>query len=285
MEVRPVAPRIGAEITGVDVRWLDDAAFRVIYQAFLDHIVVVIRGQQLDEDEFLAYSARFGELRAHIVKKHHHPKNPLLMLMDNMVFDVSKGKEEKANPLLVRRGARWHTDLSFEYPSAKATQLYSRAIPSRGGDTLFANSYDAYERLPEATRRNIENLSATYCYGGRKKVGVELLEAEDMNRAPATHPLVRVHPETGRKSLYYDNGKLVEFVGIDAAEGAALAEELHRHVNVDEDYRHHWQLGDIVIWDNRCSLHSATGDAPPDERRAFWRVTIMEQGWREVGQR
>ena len=281
IEVRQVSPRIGAEVVGVDVRTLDDASIRVIYQAFLDHIVVVIRGQQLSEDEFLAYSARFGELKPHIVRKHHHPKNPLLMLMDNMVFDVKKGKEDKAVPVLVQRGARWHTDLSFEYPSAKATQLYSRAIPSRGGDTLFSNSYDSYERLPESVKRRIENLSATYCYGGRQKVGVELLDAADLNRAPATHPLVRVHPETGRKALYFDNGKLLDFVGIDAMEGAALAAELHRHVDVEADYRHKWQLGDIVIWDNRCSLHSATGDAPPDERRAFWRVTIMEEGWEQ----
>ena len=282
IEVRRAAPKIGAEILGVDARSLDAAAFRAVYQAFLDHVVIVLRGQQLTEQEFLDFSARFGELKVHITKKAQHPRFPDLMLMDNRVLDTRKGEEAKTAPLLVKIGNVWHTDTSYDYITAKATGMYAVNVPSTGGDTLFSNSYAAYEALPEALKRRLEDLSATYVYGGRLKRQQERLEDSERGRPPAVHPLIQVHPETGRKTLYFNDGQITGVAGMDKAASDALIGELaQRTASADGDYRHQWQRGDVVLWDNRCSIHCATGDYPANERRTNWRTTIMKPGWQQ----
>jgi len=282
INISPATPEIGAEISGVDVRNLDDAAFRLIYRAFLDHIVIVVRGQNLTEQDFLDFSARFGELKPHITKKAHHPQYPDLLLMDNRILDTRKPEEATSAPaLLVKLGAVWHTDTSYDYVTAKATGMYSVMVPSRGGDTLFSNSYAAYDALPPTLKRRIDGLSATYVYGGRLKRQQERLEDSERGRPAAVHPLVQVHPETGRKTLYFNDGQIMTVLGVDSRESDALIAELaQRTGSTDGDYRHKWQAGDVVLWDNRCSIHCATGDYPVNERRVNWRTTIMERGWK-----
>jgi taurine dioxygenase len=283
VEIRPLTPTIGAEITGVDVRALDDDAFARIHDAFLKHIVIAIRGQDLTMEEFLAFSRRFGPIQPHIVRKSRHPKLPELMVMDNKVVDTRVGAVASPKVALEKRGAVWHTDTSYNYVRAKATQLYSRVIPSTGGDTLFSNTYEAYESLPAATKQRIEGLEASYKYGGRLARQVEMLEAADQVRPPAVHALVRTHPETGRKAVYFNPGQAIDIVGLDPAESDALIAELTDHLeSPDGDYRHKWQVGDLVAWDNRCAIHAATGDYPPHERRTMWRTTIMERDWNEA---
>jgi taurine dioxygenase len=283
LKLRRITPSIGVEILDVDVRMLDDAAFGRIYQAFLDHIVVVLHAQELSIEEFLAYSRRFGELKPHLVRKSRHPDHPAMMVMDNRVVDTKLGAEAAAKPVLVKRGAIWHTDTSYDQVPAKATQLHALAVPSRGGDTLFASMYEAYDALPPALKQRLEGLQATYRYGGRLKRQLELLDEADRNRPSALHPLVQTHAETGRKTLYFNVGQVMEIVGLEPAESDDLIAELTRRTEKpDGDYRHRWHVGDIVIWDNRCAIHSATGDYPPDERRAFRRVSIMGDNIRRV---
>ena len=280
VEIRPLTPTIGAEITGVDVRALDEDAFARIHDAFLEHIVIAIRGQELTMEEFLAFGRRFGPIQPHIVRKSRHPELPELMVMDNKVVDTRVGAVKSPKVALEKRGAVWHTDTSYNYVTAKATQLYARVIPSTGGDTLFSNTYEAYESLPAATKRRIEGLEARYKYGGRLARQVEMLEEADRVRPPAVHALVRVHPETGRKALYFNPGQVIDIAGLDTAESDALIAELTAHVeSPDGDYRHKWRVGDLVAWDNRCAIHAATGDYPPHERRTMWRTTIMERDW------
>jgi taurine dioxygenase len=280
VNVVKASPKIGAEIQGVDVKNMDDATFRVVYQAFLDHIVIVIRGQQLNEEDFMDFSSRFGELKPHMTKKAHHPRYPNLMLMDNRIINMKTGEESKtASPLLVRIGNVWHTDTSYDYITAKATGMYAVNVPSVGGDTLFSNSYAAYEALPDALKEKLEGRSAAHIYGGRLKRQQERLEEENKNRAPAIHPLVPTHPETGRKSLYFNDGQIISILGMDQAESdATIADLAQRTGSRDGDYRHKWRRGDVVIWDNRCSIHCATGDYPANERRTNWRSTIMDVG-------
>lgn len=282
IEIRRASPKIGAEIRGADARNLGAAAFGAVYRAFLDHIVIVLRGQHLTEQEFLDFSARFGELKVHITKKAQHPRFPKLMLMDNRVLDTRKGEEAKTAPLLVKIGNVWHTDTSYDYVTAKATGMYAVNVPRTGGDTLFSNSYAAYDALPADLKRKLEGLSATYVYGGRLKRQQERLEDAERGRPPAVHPLVQTHPETGRKTLYFNDGQIIGIVGMDKAESDALIEDLaKRTASADGDYRHKWQPGDVVLWDNRCSIHCATGDYPMNERRTNWRTTIMEPGWQQ----
>jgi taurine dioxygenase len=277
------SPKIGAEIQGVDVKTMDDATFRVVYQAFLDHIVIVIRGQQLNEEDFMDFSSRFGELKPHMTKKAHHPRYPNLMLMDNRIINMKTGEESKtASPLLVRIGNVWHTDTSYDYITAKATGMYAVNVPSIGGDTLFSNSYAAYDALPDALKQKLEGRSATHIYGGRLKRQQERMADSERGRAPAIHPLVLTHPETGRKSLYFNDGQILSILGLEQSESDALIADLaQRTGSRDGDYRHQWQRGNVVIWDNRCSIHCATGDYPANERRTNWRSTIMDVGWQQ----
>lgn len=279
-EVRPLSDRLGAEVAGVDLKSLDDNEFARIYDAFLQHIVLVFRDQDLTMEDFIAHGRRYGPLRPHIVQKSRHPVLPELMVMDNKIVDTRKGAEDNPSVNLVKRGAVWHTDTSYDYVTAKATQLYARAIPSTGGDTLFSNAYAIYDRLPAALKDRIEGLSATYKYGGRLKREVQLLEKEDQTRPAAVHALVRVHPETGRKAIYFNPGQVMDIPGLDKAESDDLIATLTEFVeSPDGDFRHKWRVDDLVIWDNRCLVHAATGDYPPEERRIHWRTTMMEPGW------
>jgi taurine dioxygenase len=179
---------------------------------------------------------------------------------------------------IYKRGAEgWHTDGSYNENPFKATQLYAIAVPSRGGDTHFASTYAAYDALPERLRDRIAGLRGAYVYGGRKKRQT-LLDEEDRDWKPAFHPLIRTHPETGRKALYFDLNKLLYIEGLPEAESDALIEELKGYrVQPGAEYRHQWRKGDIVIWDNRCSYHKAAGDYPPEEDRIHWRVSICER--------
>jgi taurine dioxygenase len=175
------------------------------------------------------------------------------------------------------RGGGWHTDSPWDQEICKGTQLYALAIPSYGGDTLFASMYEAYDTLPEALKRRIQGLKAEHVYGGRSRRGNALLEPEDRDLPPAVHPIVRVHEETGRTSLYANPTHIVRVQGLPDAEGEQLIADLTGHmVQTAAQYRHKWQAGDIVIWDNRCALHSATGGYPIEEKRIHWRTTIMQ---------
>ena len=137
-------------------------------------------------------------------------------------------------------------------------------------------------RCRRALKQRLEGLSATYVYGGRLKRQQERLEDSERGRPAAVHPLVQMHPETGRKSLYFNDGQIIELCSASNSQesDALIAELAHRTGSADGDYRHKWQAGDVVLWDNRCSIHCATGDYPVNERRINWRTTIMEPGWK-----
>ena len=192
--------------------------------------------------------------------------------------------EGKLNQSIYRRGAEgWHTDGAYDEVPFKATQLYALAIPDTGGDTLFASGYAAYDALPQRLRERLEERRRLHLW--RPSQAQALLNPEDRDWMPVYHPIIRTHPETGRKSLYFDPGKIVCIEGAEPAESDALIEELTAYmIQPDGEYRHKWHKGDIVIWDNRCSYHKAAGDYPPSRtgstgacrsrtlrRRAGWR--------------
>jgi taurine dioxygenase len=274
--IRVLGPQIGVEVDGVDVRALDDAGFAPIYQAWLDHNVLCVRDQEgLSIPEFLHYSRRFGPIVPHPSKSTRHPEHPEITLLGVGKFDAEGNLRQE----IYRRGAEgWHTDGAYNEAPFKATQLLALAVPSRGGDTLFASGYAAYDALPQRLKARLDGLVGAFSYGGRRGRS-KLLNPEDQEWAPVHHPIVRVHPETGRKSLYFDPGKIVDFVGVERAEGDELIAELTARMIVPAaEYHHKWRKGDIVIWDNRCSYHKAAGDYPPEEDRIHWRVSINDFG-------
>ncbi len=273
MEIRKLGEQIGAQITGVDVRHMSPAEFDAIYGAWLAYNVICVRDQTLDIPQFLDYSRRFGSVHPHPSKNTRHPDYPEITLLGTNKFR-GDGTLDQA---VYRRGAEgFHTDGAYDQVPFKATQLYAVAIPSRGGDTLFASMYAACHALPKRLRAKIEGRKGAYVYGGRKRSNA-LLNEEDRHEAPVFHPLVRPHPETGREALYFDPGKILYIEGYDREESDALIAELENYMlQPDGQYRHKWGKGDIVIWDNRCSYHKAAGDYPPEEERIHWRVSIKE---------
>jgi len=274
IEVRRLGQQIGAEIRGVDVKTLDDAGFAAIYRAWLDYNVVVVPGQELQIEDFLRYSRRFGVVHPHPSKMTRHPDHPEITLLGADKF----GPDGQLNLAIYRRGAEgWHTDGAYDQEPFKATQLYALAVPSTGGDTLFASMYAAYAALPHRLKQRLDGRNGAFTYGGRRKA-TALLNEEDRDWTPVFHPIIRTHFETGRKALYFDPGKILRIEGLDEPESDALIEELTGHmIQPAGQYRHQWRKGDVVIWDNRCSYHRAAGDYPPEEDRIHWRVSIKER--------
>ena len=275
MEIRCLGDGIGAEITGVDVRTMDEAAFAKIYAAWLDYNVIAVRGQELTTEDFLRYSRRFGRLAGHPSRNTRHPDHPEITMLGINKF----GPDGQLNMKVYRRGARdFHTDGNYEEEPFKATQLYALAIPSRGGDTYFASMYSAYDALPDSLKKRLEGLNAVYIYGGRRTEYNTLLTREDFDaRQPVRHPILGRHRETGRRVLYFDTVKISHIEGMDTEQSNALIEEVAGYMTPHgAQYTHQWQKGDVVIWDNRCSYHKAAGDYPPEEDRIHWRVSIKE---------
>lgn len=273
MHIEPAGEHIGAIVTGVDVARLSERDWQALYSAWLDHSVLIVRDQELDIASFLDYGRRFGRVKPHLVRRARHPDHP-----DLTVMGLGARKQDgSVNKSIYNRGQGWHTDGPWDHEVCKATQLYGLEIPSVGGDTLFANMYAAYAALPDDLKRRIAGLDAHYVYGGRNRTGVDLLEPEDQDRPPTRYPLVRTHPETGRTSLYFNPFHILRIADVDDAESDAIIEELTAQMIVPgADYRHQWRPGDLVTWDNRCTLHAAAGGYPIEERRIHWRCTIMQ---------
>ena len=274
MDIRRLGAQIGVEIRGVDVKTLDDGGFAAIYRAWLDHNVAVVPDQDLQIEDFLRYSRRFGQVVPHPSKMTRHPDYPEITLLGVNKF----GADGRLDMAIYRRGAEgWHTDGAYDEEPFKATQLYALAVPSSGGDTCFASMYAAYDALPARLKQRLEGRTGAFTYGGRRKA-TALLNEEDRDWTPVFHPIIRTHPETGRKGLYFDPGKILRIEGLAEAESDELIEELtSRMIQPEGEYRHRWRKGDIVIWDNRCSYHKAAGDYPPEEDRIHWRVSIKER--------
>ncbi len=274
LEIKRLAPQVGAEILGVDVKTLDDAGFARIYRAWLDANVVMVPSQSLEIPDFLRYSRRFGVVVPHPSKMTRHPEYPEITMLGVGKF----GPDGALDMAIYRRGAEgWHTDGAYDAEPFKATQLYSLAVPSTGGDTFFASMYAAYDALPLPLKNRLVGKKGAFTYGGRKKA-TALLNDEDKNQPPAYHDILRRHPESGRTALYFDPGKILRIEGLDSAESDDLIAELtERMIRPEGEYRHRWRVGDIVIWDNRCTYHRAAGDYPPEEDRIHWRVSIKER--------
>jgi taurine dioxygenase len=271
MRIEDAAPRVGAVVTGLDLRSLSGADWERLYRTWLDRHVLVVQGQTLSKPEFLAYSRRFGRLKPHRVKSTRDPDFPEITLMGVTTGNSANDK------LVLNRGQGWHTDGPWDVEICKATQLYALEIPSYGGDTLFASMHAAYDALPEQLKTRIATLKVEFAYGGRERKGLERLDPEDQKAPPVVYDMVRVHPETGRKSLFVNPTHIIRIVGMPDAEGDRLLAELYWYMlQPNAEYRHKWQAGDIVIWDNRCTVHSAAGGYPSSERRIHWRTTVMQ---------
>lgn len=269
--VAPLAGALGAEIFGVDITDVDQETYVEIHQAFLNHSVIFFRDQDLTPETQMAFGRLFGPLNRHSYVKG----------MDDYpdVFRIVK------EPTDVHHfGNAWHSDLAYEEKPALATVLYGIDVPEVGGDTMFTSLYAAYDALSDGMKRMLADLRIVFTnantYGKdatRFKAGV----AKDMTVAQAPeekevqHPIVRTHPETGRKALYLSTTHFSRIEGMSKVESQPLLDQLAKHaVRPDFTCRFKWRPGSIAMWDNRCTMHYAVNDFP-EARRIMQRVTLQ----------
>ena len=277
MEFRKLSAGFGIEVNGVDFSRLDENAFKKIEQAFYQHQVLVARGQKLTPAQFLRFARRIGSPEPHVIDQFHHPEHADILILSNVV------KDGKATGL-ADAGTYFHTDYSYLEVPARATMLYSIQVPRKGGDTLFANQYAAYDELPAGLKKRIEPLVALHHYGNRddmdekSRTVASVLSEEQENKVPwVKHRIARAHPVTGRTALYSVSGSSFRIEGMPEAEGVALLDQLKSHATQEKyQLRLKYGVDDLVIWDNASLLHSATLTDPEDPR-TLWRITVKEE--------
>jgi taurine dioxygenase len=275
--VLPTGGGLGAEIRGVDLRRLGDDAFGAIYRAWLDHLALLFRQQQLTDAELIAFSRRFGELDLAPIQetgRRFVEGMPELYVVSNVLKD--------GEPIgsLGYGEAVWHTDMSYLPDPPMASVLYALEVPATGGNTEFVNMYLVHEALPTDLKRRIATLrlkhDGTYNSGGYVRQGIT--PTDDPRESPGTfHPLVCTHPETGQRMLYLGRRRNAYVEGFDLAESEALLDALWAYTDRAEfAWRTVWQVGDLVLWDNRCTMHRRDS-FDPAARRVMHRTQIKGQ--------
>lgn len=270
VEIVPLSPALGAEIRGVDLRQpLPEETAHLIRKAWNDHLVIRLRGQNMSEEDQVRFGETFGPLNQSAKKRaHHNANNPAIMLISNI---RENGQLIGALP---DGEMHYHTDQSHQEKPCSGTMLYALEVPSVGGDTLFANCYTAYETLSDEMKQRLEGKRALHAYdydNASTRRGTVLREGVPH----AVHPVVRTHPETGRKALYVNRLMTLRIEDMDPQESEDILQTLFDHIEQPAFvWGQVWKPGDVVLWDNRCTVHART-DFSAAERRLMRRVTIL----------
>ena len=274
-EVRALPAAVGAEVLGLDLsRPISVTDFTRLHQAHLQHHVLVFRDQRITPQQQIDFSRRFGPLQIHVLKSFQLAGHPEIMIVSNI--------KENGVPIgLGDAGVFWHSDLSYVEKPSLGSMLHAQELPSEGGDTLFANQHTAYEALPEALKARLDGLQAEHSYltqyealRARSPWRPKLTQEQLDQVRPTVHPVVRTHPETGRKALFVSEHFTTRVLGLPEAESRALLDELFAlSTRPEHVYRHVWQPHDMVFWDNRSVMHLAAG-TPDHLRRKLYRTTI-----------
>jgi len=266
VEVRKLADAVGAEIRGVDLaRPLPDADFATIRRALVEHGVIVLRGQDLPPDRHIAFTARFGAPDIHPLTQFHLTGHPEILVLSNRL------KADGSPVGLQDAGRYWHTDVSFLPEPALGSLLYAVEIPPEGGDTLFASQFAAWDALPVAQKTRLRGRRAFH--GLDRNTAPKFTDAQLAAVVPVPHPIARKHPESGRIALYAGRFAIA-IEGMDEDESRETLDFLYDHAAQDTfQYRHVWQKGDLVMWDNRSVLHHAT-PFEPQYIRHMHRTTV-----------
>ncbi|SAL21711.1 taurine dioxygenase [Caballeronia terrestris] len=275
IEIHPFDAPLGAEVIGLDLsKPLSPDDFTRIHRAHLDHHVLVFRDQRITPEQHIAFSKRFGPLQIHVLHQFALSGHPEVLIVSNIV--------ENGQPIgLGDAGHYWHSDLSYKEKPSLGSLLHAQELPAVGGDTLFANMHLAWDALPQHLREAVEGRRAEHTYLAKyaelqkRSPWRPNLSAEQIAQVkPVVHPIVRTHPETGRKALFVSEHFTTRVVDMPEDESNALLAELFAHsVRPEFIYRHRWAEHDLVFWDNRSLMHLAAG-TPDEERRRLYRTTI-----------
>ncbi|RFP78776.1 TauD/TfdA family dioxygenase [Hydrogenophaga borbori] len=274
MQVQPLSARFGAEVRDLDLsRDVDDEAFGAIHRLFVESKLLCFKNQNLSAAAQLAFSSRFGPLEVHVLSQYNHPEHPEIFRLSNRVVD---GK-----PMgIADGGSYWHSDLAFQERPAKATILNALEIPPEGGDTLFADMEAAYEALSDEWKARLDGLRAVHRYRRKadaaQSTRVEMTEAQKQQTPDVDHPLIRTNPDSGRKAIFAHPGMTAEVIGQSPQDSREILEFLFAHtVQPQFRYDFRWSPGDVVMWDNRSTMHSATTrDLPAGQYRTLYRTTV-----------
>jgi len=274
LDIAPVSDAIGAEIRGVDLTDIDDATFAALHKAWLDFGVLLLRNQSLSDADLVAFSRRFGDLDD--APPNENGKGGVNGFSEVLVLSNVK---ENGKPIgaLGNAEAIWHSDMNYIPEPPTGSVLYSLEVPDSGGDTGFCNMYKALEELPAEIRKRIADLKIKHDSstnsGGFLREGAK--PVTDVRECPgAVHPIVRTHPETGRKALYIGRRRYAYIMGLDLDESEALLDEIWSHATRDDfTWHHQWRVGDVLIWDNRCAMHRRD-DFDDSARRIMHRTQI-----------
>ena len=274
LEIRPLCRAFGAEIIGVDLsRPVDDDLCARIYAAFLERQLLLFRDQDLPPASQVALGRRFGEVQVHVMNQYHADGFPELYFLSNLDDNGEpSGKHPDKGTLA------WHTDGSWRRVTGQATFLYSVEVPKEGGETHFCDMYAAYEALSDVMKQRLEGMRAVHNLDfsrSRRHAEDPMTDAQKRAAPPVDHPVVRTHPETGRKCIFLgDHAETI--TDLDYEEGRGLVEEINTQaVRPELTYCHRWRPRDLVIWDNRCLMHRATSYDSGRERRVMRRCTIL----------
>lgn len=274
-QIIPSGQALGAEIRNLDLRNLSDSEFDSIHDAWLNHLVVLLRAQQLTDEDLIRFSRRLGNLDWAPVQetgRRFVEGHPEIYVVSNVI--------ENGVPIgsLGAGEAVWHTDMSYLETPPKASLLYALEVPRAGGNTYFCNMYLAYEHLPASLKRRASGLQVkhdgTYNSGGYVRQGLTAVN-DPVTSPGAYHPLVVTHPETGRRALYLGRRRNAYLGGLSLVESEALLDELWSYATRDEIVWHNeWQAGDVVLWDNRCTMHRRD-PFDPQSRRILHRTQMQ----------
>jgi taurine dioxygenase len=273
LRLRHLAGGLGAEVLGLQVAAVDDAVFPSVYAAFLEHQLLLFRDQDLPPAAQVAFARRFGEVQVHVMDQYHAGAHPELYTLSNLDAD---GRPSGRHP--DRGTLAWHTDGSWRRVTGQATMLYAERIPASGGGTGFADMYAAYDALDPDERERLAALRAVHNlnFSRDRRHGEEPMTEEQRRAAPPVdHPVVRTHPETGRKCLFLgDHAESIEGMGY--AEGRQFIDALNeRIIAASRLYTHRWRPGDFMVWDNRCLMHKAESYDTAREPRVIRRCTVL----------
>jgi taurine dioxygenase len=280
LQIRPLSDALGAEVSGLDLtKPQDDKTISAIRQAFLKHHLLCFRSQPLEPSEFARVAGYFGKPQLQLLRKKRHGETPEVSILES----TYKRPEDKPDDMRMVRLSGWHTDDSYFAVPAKATMLQSILIPDSGGETKFCNMRKAYVELPEAKKKQIEGLRAVHGYDTKRAPAraIKLTKEEEAETPAVDHPLVRTHEDTHEKSIYFNSNRTDQVIGMKRAESDALLDEIYAHVTQPKyQYHHKWRVGDILLWDNRCLMHSVNMDFPVGQTRLHQRILL--QGARPV---
>jgi taurine dioxygenase len=268
--ITPLTDHTGVEVIGLDfTRPIDTENRAVLCRAFAEHHVLVMRDQHFTPDQFKAAVQLFGEVQPHDKKERHVPGHPGVDYVSN---------DEIVDGRRIIPGETFHTDHSNHPRPPKATTLFALALPSSGGDTQYVNMHDAFDDLPEDIKQRIDGLMAVHVYLSKyspRPLGKITEESRRNLPPPGIHPVVRTHPENGRRALFLNPVRMESIVGMQDKEALALIDDLMRHATQKKyEYRHKWRDGDWVLWDNRSVMHQANPDYDMSERRYLYRLML-----------